>query len=85
MTSVKTIKGINEDAWSSFKSIAAKNNMKMGKLFEEMLDRYKQDSKRFWDEILNGEKILSDKEAEDIEKSIKKLRKEKGFRELKWS
>ena len=32
--------------------------------------------KDFWDAILHGEKILSDKEAEDMQKIVKRLRKE---------
>ena len=40
----------------------------------------KLEDKKKWDEILKGEKIISDKEAEDMLKIVKKLRKEKGFR-----
>ena len=38
--------------------------------------------KEFWDKILNSEKILSDKEADEIEKVTKALRKEHGFRKI---
>ena len=34
-----------------------------------------------WDVILSGEKIISDEEAEDMQKIVKELRKEKAFRE----
>ena len=34
----------------------------------------------FWNTVLSGEKILSDREANEIEKPIIKLRKERGFR-----
>ena len=33
-----------------------------------------------WNEILNGEKIMSDKEAEVLREIVEKIRKEKGFR-----
>ncbi len=33
-----------------------------------------------WEKIINGEKILSTSEALEIEKIIKELRGEKGFR-----
>ena len=34
---------------------------------------------KFWDEILNGKKIISDKEAEEMHKVVKEIRKDKGF------
>jgi len=81
MPTVKTIKDVDEEAWFEFKSIAAKNNMKMGKLFEKMVEEYKKKSKRFWDEILKGEPILSKEEADSMMETVTKLRKEYGFRD----
>lgn len=80
MGEVKTIKGVAEDSWSSFKGIAARNNMKMGKLFEKMVDEYREKSEEFWDDILKGEKILSEKEAEDMKKIVLRAREDAGFR-----
>ena len=77
---LKTIKGINEESWSEFKSIAARNRMNMGKLFEIMLNEYKKRSEEAWRIILSGKKILSDKEAEEMKKIIEESRKEYGFR-----
>lgn len=81
MATVKTIKDVDEEAWLEFKSIAARNKMRMGKLFEEMVDEYKERSSAIWNNVLNPGKILSDKEAEDMEKLVGNLRKEKGFRQ----
>lgn len=36
----------------------------------------------FWSVILKGEKILSDREAADMNKMVRRLRKEKGFRNV---
>ena len=80
MDGIKTIKGVGEDTWSSFKSLAAKNNLKMGKFFEKMVDEYAEKSEDFWDDILNCEKILSDKEAEDMLKAVRRVREDTGFR-----
>lgn len=80
MTIVKTIKGIDENAWLEFKSLAAKNKMRTGKFFEKLVEGYKNRADSAWDKILNAGKILSDKEADDIEEFVKKLRKERGFR-----
>jgi len=77
---LKTIKGINEESWSEFKSIAAKDGIKMGKLFEQMLEEYKKKSDEAWKFILSGKKILSDSEARDMKKIAEKSRREYGFR-----
>ena len=81
MAVVKTIKGIDENAWHEFKSLAAKNKMKGGKFFEKLLEEYKNKADAAWDNILNAGKILSDEEAEHMENLVKRLRKEKGFRQ----
>lgn len=80
MGEIKTIKDVGEDSWSSFKSIAAKNSMKMGKLFEKMVNEYNEKSEGFWNDILKGEKILSEKEAEDMKKIVSRVRGDIGFR-----
>ncbi|PIN75037.1 hypothetical protein COV18_04735 [Candidatus Woesearchaeota archaeon CG10_big_fil_rev_8_21_14_0_10_37_12] len=80
MTEVKTIKDVDEQAWAEFKSLAAKNNVKMGVFFKTMLNEYKKSTNTFWERILNGEKILSDKEADEMEKVVVAVRKEHGFR-----
>ena len=80
MGEVKTIKDVDEDSWSSFKSIAARNNMKMGKLFESMVEDYKEKSKYAWDKVLNPGYKISEKEAAYMEKTIRNIRKDIGFR-----
>ncbi len=80
MIEVKTIKGIDEETWSEFKSLAAKDNLNLGIFLKNMIKEYEKTSSNFWKNILKGEKILSDKEANDIENSIKLERKEYGFR-----
>ena len=37
-------------------------------------------SKDLWNNILYGEKLLSDKEAKEMHEQVAKLRKEYGFR-----
>ena len=83
MSSVKTIKGVDEEAWSEFKSLAAKDKVKMGRLFEKMVVEYKKKSNEFWDGILKGPRIISDAEAKIMEETVKKIRKEYGFRNIK--
>jgi len=77
---LKTIKGIEEESWMEFKSIAAKDGIKMGKLFEQMLEEYKKRSEEAWNKILHSGGILTDKEAEDMKRIARKTREEYGFR-----
>ena len=83
MPKVKTIKGVDEESWSEFKSIAAKNKMKMGKLFETMVEDYKGKVDNFWDKILEGPPLLSKEEADAMLGIVKKMRSEYGFRKVK--
>ncbi len=78
--SVKTIKNVDEEAWFELKAMANKSNVPVGKMLEKMVSFYKDKSNKFWSRILSGEKILSDKEAREMENVVKKMRKEHGFR-----
>jgi hypothetical protein len=77
---VKTIKGIDEETWTRFKVLAAKKRLTMGKLLSDMVVSYSKHSDDTWDKILYSGKIISDKEAEDIHKITKKIRKESWVR-----
>ena len=77
---VKTIKGVSEERWMEFKSLAAKKRVPLGSLFEIMLEDYFKNADSFWEKVLNGKKILSEKEAEELKKDTKKLRRDSGFR-----
>jgi len=80
MAEVKTIKGIDEETWGEFKSFAARNKVKLGTFFKTLVKEHEKNSATFWEKILNGEKILSDTEADDIEKTVTRVRAENGFR-----
>ena len=77
---VKTIKGISDEKWIKLKIIAAKHKIAMGKLVENMIDNYEKQNEKFWNEILSGEKRISEEEAEIMQKIVSKSRKEWGFR-----
>lgn len=59
------------------------SSRKMTKMFLKLQSEQNSmgSKKSVWDSILHGEKIISDKEAEDAEKLVKKSRKEYGFRQ----
>ena len=44
--------------------------------------KIKEKYDKYWDEILHCEKIISDKEAEEMQNYVKKIRKEKWERNL---
>ncbi|MBS3075928.1 hypothetical protein J4429_05735 [Candidatus Pacearchaeota archaeon] len=46
-----------------------------------MKNKFKKKNRGFWNEILNHKKTLTDKEAEDLKKITKRIRKEKDFRD----
>ncbi len=80
MSEVKTIKNVDENTWAEFKSLAAKNQVKLGMLFKTLVEEHERNSVAFWEDILGGEKILSDNEAEELQEVVHRLRKEYGFR-----
>ncbi len=80
MTEVKTIKDIDDNTWAEFKGLAASNKVKLGVFFKTLVKEHEKNSKHFWKTILEHETILTDSEANDIEKSLKHIRKEYGFR-----
>ncbi|MDO8459916.1 MAG: hypothetical protein Q7S74_02300 [Nanoarchaeota archaeon] len=77
----KCIKGVDEETWKEFKTLAVKNNMKMSILLKIMVNEFEKNSKDFWKEILSRKKSLTDEEAGDIENITKRIRKERGFRD----
>ena len=79
---VKTIKGIDDKTWIEFKALAAKKRLTMGKLLMSMVKSYSADSSYIWNEILYGKRNVSDEDAKETRRITKKLRKERGFRNV---
>jgi len=77
---IKTIKNIDEQTWKNFKVLSTKMGISMGILLKIMTKEFEKNNEKFWNSIFDKEKYLSNKEAEEISKLSKNLRKEKGFR-----
>ena len=77
----KCIKDVDEETWREFKTLAVKNNIKIAVLLKIMIKEFEKNNRKFWDEILYGEKLMTDKEAEEMIKITKDIRKERGFRD----
>ena len=80
MGTTKTMKDVEEEDWLEFKSMAAKNGIKMGKLFGILIKNYNTRKDESWDHILNPKHTISEQDAKRILRRVKKLRKEYGFR-----
>ena len=66
--------------WLKSKSLAEKYNLKHGECFILSVDDYKCDRKKFWDELFNGENLLREEEANELNNLVNKIRNEYGFR-----
>ena len=80
MSKIRTIKGVDKETWMEFKNMAERNNLKLGTFFKMLVKEHNTNSKNFWENLLEGEKIFSDKEAKEMKEVIKKVRNEYGFR-----
>ena len=80
MSEVKTVKGIDEKTWADFKDMAAKDKVKLGLFFKNLVEERKRQTASFWKEVFNSGKIISDEEAEGMKKAVKQLRQEQGYR-----
>ncbi|HLF54234.1 MAG TPA: hypothetical protein VI612_00750 [Candidatus Nanoarchaeia archaeon] len=80
MSEVKNIKGIDEETWADFKSLAAKNKMKAAEMFKEMVKDFQEHTENFWEEIRAHKAICTPKEYAEIEKRMNAFRKEYGWR-----
>ena len=76
----RTVKDVNEKTWRKLRMLSSEYGMPMGKLIEKITEDYEARNRDFWNSILKGEKILSDKEAEEMIALVRNLRKEHGFR-----
>jgi hypothetical protein len=86
MGEVKTIKGVDEDVWAEFKSIAAEEKKNMGVLFEDIIKFYKEKkSKKVWENILTVKEPMNEYEAKIVKERIKNFREDfGGFTKTKW-
>ncbi len=77
---VRTIREVDEKTWRKLRVLSAEHDMTIGELVEAMTEDYEKRSKDFWKAVLEGEKILTDKEADELKDVSSALRKERGFR-----
>jgi len=79
---VRTIKDVDEETWKTIREIARRENLKMASLLKEMTKEYRLKPSTAWNKILNTKPILTKKEATAMLKTVAKLRKESGFRNV---
>ncbi len=78
---LKTIKNVEDAVWYKFKTLAVKNRLGMGELLGKMISTYEKETTKFWKEVFEGEKLLTEKEAQEMQAHVKDLRKMRGFRQ----
>ena len=79
---IKTIKNVDEETWKTLKEMASKRRLRMGTLLKEITMGYKRRPSDSWDKILYAKPILTKREAKAMLKTIAKLRKESGYRNV---
>lgn len=77
----KTIKDVDEKTWEILREMAKKKKVKMGTLLRYMANRYKRLESLDLKQFVLKEPIISAEEAEELEKTVKVIRKEYGFRQ----
>ncbi len=80
METVKTIKDVDDQTWAQFKSIAAANNAKTGQMLKIIVDDYQKRAAGWWERVRAQKPVLSKKECDELEASVKRIRKEYGWR-----
>ncbi len=77
------IKNVDENNWHFLKIQAAKEKRTIGKLFNKIIEEYKQknqeDVRENWEKIFIRKALLTKNEAEKMHIAMKHFRKEYGF------
>lgn len=77
------IKNVDEENWHFLKVEAAKERVTIGKLFNRVVEEYKnkgrEDTTKAWEKIFRGKPILSKEETKRMHMNIKSFRKEFDF------
>ena len=79
---VRTIKDVDDETWKLMKEAARREKLKMGVLLKEIVKEHKTKPSKFWSVILNGKPLLTEREAKEMVKTVAKLRKESGYRNV---
>lgn len=70
MSEIKNIKGIDDETWADFKSLAARNRMKAADMFRVIVKDYESHTKNFWNELRAHKAICTPKEYAKMEKKL---------------
>ena len=77
----KTIKNVDKRTWEILKQLAKRKRVKMGTLLRYMASEYRKIESIDLNQYLPDRPIISVNEAEELEKIVKEIRKESGFRQ----
>ena len=77
----KLIKSVDEKVWNEFRAESIKHNLKMGEFLSRLINEHKsnENTKNAWKIIESGKASISNKEAQEVKKSISIFDKETDF------
>jgi hypothetical protein len=78
----RTIKDVDDETWSTLKGMAKAKGLKMGDLLKEITATYKRTPSDSWRKILDAKPVLTGNEAASMLRTVEKLRKESGYRNV---
>ncbi len=73
---------MDEETWKILKDLSNRRKLKMGSVLKYAVREYASKSAKKWLGIIPAKPILTDEEAEDMLKLVKKIRKERGYRDV---
>ncbi len=73
---------MDEETWKILKDLSNRRKLKMGSVLKYAVREYASKSDKKWLGIIPAKPILTDEEAEDMLKLVKKIRKERGYRDV---
>lgn len=74
MSEAKNIKGIDEETWAEFKSLAAKHRAKAADMLKILIKEHKERSDNFWEGVFAHKPVLSKKQYGEFEKRLLEIR-----------
>ncbi|MGH9921556.1 MAG: hypothetical protein ACRD38_02270 [Nitrososphaerales archaeon] len=78
----RTVKDVDEETWKLLKQMAKRRRLRMGTLLKEIAVEYKKKPSDSWKKILHAKPLLTETQARGMLKTVAKIRKESGYRNV---
>jgi len=74
MSEAKNIKGIDEETWADFKSLAAQHRIKAAEMLKILVKEHKEKNENFWERIFAHKPALTKKQYTEFDKRLAEIR-----------